>query len=222
VLIGVFAASIAGCDSPLTLPNVASRAKEPAPVVAPSQITSARYACNELVLLVALFPDHLVLAEPEGGELILQPAPSTEGVYINGDRIFWIRGRGEATLERDGEILPCRELPDPWKHAGDRGVDFRAVGQEPGWFLEIDEARLIHIVYDYAERELTTTSPVKIAAPGRTTYTAVAGEQQVTVVVEEKACADAMSGEPFPLAVTLTIDDRELDGCGRPVVQLAR
>ena len=57
--------------------------------------------------------------------------------YSNGAGTFWNKGR-EATFELNGRTQTCRERREPWQEAADRGVDFRAVGQEPGWFLEID------------------------------------------------------------------------------------
>jgi putative lipoprotein len=208
----------AACTSPVALPQIAARIVERVPAPEPPRVVSARYACDETILLVAFFADHLVLAEPEG-EVILQRAPSISGAfYVNGDRIFFNKGGGEATLEKDDEILMCRELPDPWRNAGSRGIDFRAVGQEPGWFVEIDDERLIHLVYDYAGRELTTRAPSKSIEADRTVFTGEAGEQVVRVAIEERRCADVMSGEPYPYTVTVTVDDRELKGCGRLVV----
>ncbi len=123
----------------------------------------------------------------------------------------------------------CREAPpppaavqpaapagrDPWQEARDRGVDFRAVGQEPGWFLEIDDQREMHLLYDYAEREARTPVPAPVASGGTVLYEAITGAQRLRVVIEERACQDGMSGEAFPRTVTVVIDGRELRGCGR-------
>lgn len=207
-----------GCGSTISLPEVGPPVVAPAPVPEPPRVVSARFDCGGAILLIAFFRDYLVLTDADG-ETILPQAISASGArYATDDITFWNKGR-DATLERDDEVVMCRELPDPWKQVATRGIDLRAVGQEPGWFAEIDDERSIRIVYDYAERELTTTAPVKVVSGGQTTYAAVAGEQQVTVVVEERACADAMSGEPYPLAVTVMLDDRRLAGCGRRVFQ---
>ena len=42
--------------------------------------------------------------------------------------------------------LPIADVRDPWFEAAGRGIDFRAVGQEPGWSLEIDNERSMHLV----------------------------------------------------------------------------
>lgn len=104
---------------------------------------------------------------------------------------------------------------DPWDEARRRGIDFRALGQEPGWYLEIDEGRSMHLVYDYMEREAVTPAPPPTVAGGRTTYSSSSGSQSLSVLIEDRLCHDGMSGLPFPSTVTVTIDGRELRGCGR-------
>ena len=116
-------------------------------------------------------------------------------------------------------IVACRApLPsrvDPWQNARERGIDFRAVGQEPGWFIEIDHERSIRLVWDYLEREATMPAVRPVTAVGRTTYAATNGTQHVNVVIDERRCNDVMSGDPYPTTVVVTIDGRELRGCGQ-------
>ena len=104
---------------------------------------------------------------------------------------------------------------DPWRRARERGIDYRAIGQEPGWFLEIDDGESMRLVYDYGERSLTTPAFPPVRTSGRTTYSAMAGAHTLTVVVEHRPCQDVMSGEGFPHTVTVSITARELRGCGR-------
>jgi putative lipoprotein len=205
------------CSSPVALPQIAARIVERVPAPAPARVVTTRYDCGGRTLMLAVFPTHATLVEES--EIILQRTPSPSGrLYANGDVAFLLRSP-DATLDWYGEAIACQQLPDPWKNAGSSGIDFRAVGQEPGWFVEIDDERLIHLVYDYAERELTTRAPSKTIESDRTIYTGQAGNQVVTVAIQEKRCADVMSGEPYPFTVTVTVDDRVLEGCGRLVTQ---
>ena len=214
VLIALLAAA---CSSPVTLPQIAARVIESVPAPKPPRVVAARFDCDGQTLLLASFDDHATLVGP-GLEIVLQPKPSASGtLWDNGDISFWST-EAEAVFDFYGDATACRELPNPWKNASAGGIDFRAVGQEPGWFVEIDDERLIHLVYDYAERELTTGAPSKTLESDRTVFTGEAGDQLVTVAIQEKRCADVMSGEPYPYTVTVTVDDRELEGCGRLVV----
>jgi putative lipoprotein len=136
--------------------------------------------------------------------------------YSDGTDTFWNKGR-EATFERRGHTETCRERREPWQEAADRGVDFRAVGQEPGWFLEIDNEKQIRVVYDYAEHQLV--APVASPATKGSTvfYDMMVDSQRVLITIEEAPCNDAMSGEAFPRSVAVTIGARTLRGCGRDI-----
>jgi putative lipoprotein len=117
--------------------------------------------------------------------------------------------------ERNELTPPSAERRDPWREAAERGIDFRAIGQEPGWYLEVDDGRSMRLVYDYGERNVITPAPVSTTDEERTTYTGKTSAQVVTVIVEDRPCEDVMSGEPSPSTVTVTVEGRELRGCGR-------
>ena len=104
---------------------------------------------------------------------------------------------------------------DPWAAARERGIEFRALGQEPGWYLEMDEGASMRLVYDYSEREATTPMPQPVVTDTTRIYDAKTNAHHLRVVIEEQECSDTMSGLRFPRTVTVTIDGRALHGCGR-------
>jgi uncharacterized membrane protein len=104
---------------------------------------------------------------------------------------------------------------DPWQEARSRGVEFRAVGQEPGWYVEIDHEGELRLLYDYGEQQLTARAPAPVFSGERTTYAANSGATRITVFAERRTCRDVMSGQEFPLDVRVTVGGRELRGCGR-------
>jgi len=130
-------------------------------------------------------------------------------------------------------LVACRETPppaeappqaspdqsspgrDPWAAARARGIEFRAVGQEPGWYLEIDNGKSIHVVYDYGEREATMPVPPPVSSGDSITYEASTDARRLRVVIEKRPCSDIMSGLPFPSTVTVTIDGNTYRGCGQ-------
>lgn len=120
------------------------------------------------------------------------------------------RGGGAAPQD-----VPVSAGPDPWEAARARGIEYRALGQEPGWYLEIDEGVSMRLVYDYGERDATTPAPRPSREDGATVYHAATDAHDLRVVVEERPCSDVMSGLPFPDTVTVTIDGRSYRGCGR-------
>ncbi len=103
----------------------------------------------------------------------------------------------------------------PWDASRAAGYTFRAVGQEPGWTVEIAPDAPLRALLDYGERELLL--PVRsVTRDGpRTTYHAASDDAELWVSVDATPCADAMSGEPMSHSVSVRVDSRELHGCGR-------
>jgi heat shock protein HslJ len=104
----------------------------------------------------------------------------------------------------------------PWEQARLRGVEFRAIGQEPGWNLEIDQGREIRYVGDYGDTNITVPAPdADVDSAGAIVYHATNNAHELHIVIRPTACQDVMSGEAFTHSVSLTVDGRELQGCGR-------
>lgn len=107
--------------------------------------------------------------------------------------------------------------PSPWEAAAARGVDFRAVGNEPGWFLELDDGVQIVLVRDYGRRRnaFPAPEPEVDEAARRVTFRTTAAGETLRVTLAPGPCEDTMSGEVFDTTVTVTIGGETLDGCGR-------
>lgn len=193
----------------------AAPSKEPASARKP---IVARFDCDTLALTATFHEDRVVIEAPQRRALTLPQVVAASGArYSDGTDTFWNKGR-EATFERHGHTETCRERREPWQEAADRGIDFRAVGQEPGWFLEIDKEKQLRVVYDYAEHELIAPVPSATVKGSSTVYDTIAGTQHLNIAIDTSPCNDAMSGEAFPKSVAVTIGGRTLHGCGKDLV----
>jgi putative lipoprotein len=107
----------------------------------------------------------------------------------------------------------------PWEEAALLGVEFRAVGQEPGWTLELDQGRWLRFIGDYGKTHVLTPAPdaVRDTTLGTVTYTARTEAHTLVMVAQETPCRDAMSGDRLSHTVTVRVDGRELRGCGKPL-----
>jgi len=128
----------------------------------------------------------------------------------------------------DGEQAQIRQQSGPerecvnnrrravWEHAKLSGVHFRAVGNEPGWYLEIGPERIV-LVADYgASRfEFPAVEPGVDESNRTAVYETTGGEQRLSVTIETRRCTDAMSGESFESTVSVSLDARLLHGCGK-------
>ncbi len=152
---------------------------------------------------------------PEG-TLRLPAAPSGEGRrYTDGDFEICIEGEQARLGETRGELRTCHNdrRRAVWERAKLDGADFRAVGNEPGWHLEIREQSRIVLVADYGESQVEKPLPEPIVDPETRTTRWDAGELVLEVI--GSPCTDAMSGERFPSEVLVHWRYRTLRGCGR-------
>lgn len=130
------------------------------------------------------------------------------------------RSRGQAgTLKIGSEThTDCtRQLaPTAWDEARLLGVDYRAVGYEPTWSLEIDEGRVMRFIIE-GSGAIYMPVPQPTGDAKRRVYHAGAESQDLEAVIEEKPCRDPSSPEPFPHTVTVTYNGIPYPGCGRPL-----
>ena len=101
-----------------------------------------------------------------------------------------------------------------WHAAKLRGVAFRAIGQEPGWLLEITNGEEILLVTDYGKNK-NSYSFVKPQEDKNARKTVFQIDTDTSVLIEGKTCNDTMSGESFEVTVTVTQGEKKLKGCGR-------
>lgn len=153
--------------------------------------------------------------------LILSRQYSASGEkYIEGDVTFWSKDE-EATLIVDHQKFgDCQLAPHrvPWEDARRRGVDFRAVGNEPGWYLEIQHDHHILFVADYGVNRALFSSPSLSTVGGLTIYSASTDKKELRVEILDELCTDTMKGDTFASQVTVYLGDRILKGCGNSLI----
>jgi putative lipoprotein len=101
----------------------------------------------------------------------------------------------------------------PWIEAASRGIAFRAVGSEPGWFVEVDNGASpsLHATLDYGEREVIVAE----AQPANLGFTGKAADGTPVVLdIQRTRCQDGMSGEAFEAIAQLVVGDKTYRGCG--------
>lgn len=152
--------------------------------------------------------------------LRLAHVPSASGArFSDGDATYWSKGEGVLIEVGKVRYQGCKNNRSKaiWEDAKLRGVDFRAVGNEPGWHMEISEGLKIVLIDNYGENQYRFTVPEQNSDPDlRTTiYTADHDGQEFKITIRGERCLDTMSGKSFEAAVTVEFGQRRLDGCGR-------
>lgn len=121
----------------------------------------------------------------------------------------------EETVEIDQE----EGIKSIWEDAKRRGVNFKAFGNEPGWFLEIQAKKQILFVTNYGEeRYIFDYVEPKVDEPyKRTTYSVNSADHTIIIEIIEERCFDNMSGEEFQSKVFITFNGQKLNGCGNTI-----
>jgi len=155
-----------------------------------------------------------------GKTIDLPHVPSASGnKYSNGSDTFWSK-TDEALIETGNDRhAGCRNnrARAIWEHAKLNGVDFRALGNEPGWYMEISNKQDILLVTDYGQRTYRFPSSIIKSEPNdRTTiYSASSNDNVIEVVIKGDPCRDSMSGEAFAATVSVVVNDKRYTGCGK-------
>src|SRR5262245_43152435 len=118
-------------------------------------------------------------------------------------------------LDRDHALAPW----DGVFFALERDHDYRGVGQEPGWQLEIRQGDEMRFTYDYGKGTAVTPAGRGDldARTGTRSFRSLAGANDLRVEIVPVSCSDAMSGRAFPATVTVTLNGRTFRGCGEPL-----
>jgi len=184
-----------------------------APVVAPKTYV---FVCSDSLAYTVRASEAEAWLFHRAGTRRLTAVPAERGARY-ADGAFELRIENELAQlgESGGPLQSCRNDPRRavWERAKLDGADFRAVGNEPGWCLEILAGTRMVLLADYGATrlELPLPEPSVDHAARRTRWDA--GE--IVLEVIGRPCRDSMSGESFETEVSVHWRGRTLRGCGR-------
>ena len=147
----------------------------------------------------------------------LDQTVSASGVrYADGVMVFWTKG-STATLERQGApAVQCdeRRADSLREDARARGVVYRALGNEPGWVLEVGPADKLSWTTNFGQ-DRHDFEQTQVAATPDGTSVFTAQNDAVTIKASIKAARCVDDGEvEFDHVVTLESGGQTLRGCG--------
>jgi uncharacterized membrane protein/membrane-bound inhibitor of C-type lysozyme len=208
--------SLAGCGASNAIQSVSADTTNFHPDERPLGTTFV-YDCNGYEFIARLGPGEMAMWFPDEYVILSQVRSASGTLYEEGDISFWSKG-DDAILTVGGQsYLNCSLQPErvPWEDARRRGVDFRAVGNEPGWHLEIQSGRQLLLVLGYGMQRILVSDPAEVDSGVARIYKGEAGERDLQVEIIDQACVDTMSGQQFPSRVVVTFDDMYYEGCGQ-------
>ncbi|ARN74822.1 COG3650 family protein [Oceanicoccus sagamiensis] len=147
-------------------------------------------------------------------ELKQQP----DGTFAGDPYRLQLQGSAAQWVNQHQQSISCRNNRQQaiWEAAKLAGVDYRAVGNEPGWVVEI-AADQVRYQGDYGQTLwVFDTPPPQIEQTLRQTVYLLANEQQqVTFTIQAKPCMDSMSGVRYETTAIVQLPGKTLKGCGR-------
>lgn len=167
-------------------------------------------------------PDSLTLQAPapfgNDARRLSSVRAASGAKYEGRNAMVWSKG-DTATVHIDGQRFSnCTVAPGPEGYARERhrNLHFRAIGQEPGWLVEVT-ADTLRFAWAYGQHEVTTFRFSKETDAGRIRYRAETDRGPVRVVAEPEQCTDPMNGRLFSHTVTVTLAGDTHTGCGSPL-----
>ncbi|MDX1494048.1 MAG: hypothetical protein R3253_08325 [Longimicrobiales bacterium] len=190
-----------------------ARDSQPPPAV-PS---SWAYTCSEGLRFIVHFREDEAQIDLPSRSLRLPSARRGQApAYTDGAGSLSVVG-SSATLQVGNEHhggCAGEKADSPEDAARRLGFDFRGIGQEPGWLVDVDLDREIRWVGSYGEVRFATGRPETREDGGAVVWQARTSDHAIRVRVRPEPCNDSMSGRPYPLTVRVTVDGSDFSGCG--------
>ncbi|NGP88821.1 hypothetical protein G3569_10670 [Aliifodinibius halophilus] len=177
------------------------------------------YNCGDSLQFSAhVTPDSSWLFLPDTTVKVKSVRSGSGARYEGNAYLYWSKGN-EAILQKPrGSFMTCQAVKKEKAKvaARIRGVGFLALGQEPGWRIEITNGEQIKYVGNYGQDTVyvPVPQPVVDKEKNRKTYTTQTEAHSLTIEITDKPCTDSMNGIEYPSTVQLTIDGKTHQGCG--------
>jgi len=143
---------------------------------------------------------------------------SASGKKYEKDNVVFFSHGYEAMLDtptKQYRLCANNKCKAIWEDAKLRGNDFRAIGNEPGWYLEIAQGgKKTLLVTEYgAEKYEFRFLKAYSSKSARTTRYRVKGF--VDIFIEGKRCTDSMTGHRYESSVSINLEGKIYKGCGK-------
>jgi membrane-bound inhibitor of C-type lysozyme len=173
-------------------------------------------ADGQKLVMRNLFREKAVAIDFHDGTRRLDQTMAASGVrYADPVVVFWTKGSA-ATLERQGApAVTCEErrAESLREDARARGVVYRALGNEPGWVLEIGPSRQLSWTTNYGEQRYDFDQAEESPGDGAMSFSAQQGASSIKATVRAERCVDDGEVE-YDHVATVEFEGQVYRGCG--------
>ena len=142
---------------------------------------------------------------------------SASGVKYSVDNIVY-RSKGyEATLDVGKKRYRCKNdgIAATFERAKLNGVAFRAIGNEPGWILEITSDKQVLFLTNLGQDKTYFEVIEKFSDYSSTEYEMHSNNNIMHVRIENSRCRDTMVDRVYESTVYINFDGVNMKGCGK-------
>jgi uncharacterized membrane protein len=151
-----------------------------------------------------------------------QVVSASGALYAAEGHQLWFKGDSAMYRQPHEEVgRECRvhTVASPWESAALRGVSLRAVGQQPGWLVEVVPDKWVLVITDYGRLRVLSPPVAAVDYGGGKRYSLRSDAHTVEVLALPGECSDGTGEEALDTRVTLVVDGVTSRGCGRWLVQ---
>ena len=175
------------------------------------------YQCDKGFGFPAHGTENTITVDLKDGSHTLKRNLVASGFHYSLGKIS-LQGKGDEAYFNDGsQRYKCQidRRKSLWEDARYRGADFIAMGNEPGWKLELSRKGDMLYVGDYGTVSFRIATPKSSHADkSPLIFAARDAEHSLWLSIEDQPCVDTMKGDRFDVSVSLVVDGRPLTGCG--------
>lgn len=160
----------------------------------------------------------VTFADPKG---ILKKALADDSIAYG----LPIDGVLKVAVSKDGEGFDLKDVesinPSWWETDCAMVQRIQGLGNEPGWEIRIDPPKEFVLSTNYGMDIHRFPYVLPDVSSGIWTYQVAIGlgddAERISITVEEKPCGDTMADQAFPYTVSVSLNDTQMTGCGRPL-----
>lgn len=180
------------------------------------------YGCTDGSRFTARFDGNEVRLFLPGRSILFSRDPATsKSRYVrtmgNEEAVFQTSDTN-ATLHLPGQ--PDRSCsgvkgPGPWDLAQLAGVEFRAIGHQPDWVLEMGSQTGVTFMSESTGGRQAFPWGKPEQQGDSAVWNLRGHDDMLTVLIAKRACVDSLSDQSFQASVTVILGGKTFQGCGR-------
>lgn len=188
------------------------------PAKSPKQAITMMYECENGLSFVARLEEDTLWAFLPKQTLALEPTRTASGAkYQKGTDYIWMKGESAMVNYQQTLYKQCTNNRQEaiWQDAKFRGVSFRAVGNEPGWLMEIKPNESIEFKGNYGQQVINFKYKAPMELANSSQFNLAQNDNLLTFEISNTPCRDTMSGQAFASSVKGKLNGKPFSGCGR-------